>query len=141
MPANMPVWFGIVFGPIARSLITLVMAWLVEKKVYDGTTSSAIISSFVAAAPAALWGIIVQIRNRWWLHTAAAMQPATVQQIKEQVRAGNAPPVSVPENRVPYLEGHKPERYSTDAPGAPAVVDDPLGPMPMPHSDESPSKK
>jgi hypothetical protein len=114
----MPAWFGIVVGPLVQWSAGLVIYYLVRKNVYSPTVGDQIVAMAVASLPSAIWQAVLLIRARILLYTAAAMHPASVQEVKAQVKAGNAPPLSVPTDRVPYLEGQKPVRYSTDPPGS-----------------------
>ena len=112
----MPAWFPIVVGPLVQWVASLAIYYLVRKNVYSPTVGDQIIAMAVASLPSALWQGFLLLRARILLLTATAMHPTTVDEVKQKVKDGAAPPAIVPNDRVPYLKGEKPERYSTDPP-------------------------
>lgn len=93
-------------GSIVRFALAGVFGVLVSKGIWTEAEASTYLSAAVLGILTLGWSIWQKYGNRLKFMTAsAAGKPVSEKEVEQMVKAGQAPPVTLPKERVPYLEG------------------------------------
>lgn len=104
-------------NPLLQGFLTRVLqfalaglfGWLVQKGVLTDAESQTYMTAAIAGIIALAWMLWEKYKDRLKLTTAMATQrPVSERQVEMLIQMGQAPPASLPKERVPYLEGKKP---------------------------------
>lgn len=97
-------------GSIIRSVLLMGAGYLVSKGVWTNAEAGTYVTAAASALLAIGWGQWQKYKSRQKLVTAmAAGHPISEQAVEHLIDSGVAPPVNLPKDRVPYLEGNKPK--------------------------------
>lgn len=96
-------------GTAVRFALAGLTGYLVRKGVFTDAQASSLTSAVVLGVLTLAWALWVRYRSRLKFLTAAASNgPVSEHEVEANVRAGNAPPATIPKNRPAYLPGKKP---------------------------------
>jgi len=110
-----PEWFSMAMAPLFKTLLMVGFGWAVAHGVFTTEQSKDLATVLVPALVVGVWGFMHRKHERELFNTAAATPvKMTRNEAKMIVKQGKGAPASVPQNRVPYLPGSKPPKYSTD---------------------------
>jgi hypothetical protein len=104
-------------GALVRGGLWWLAAWLVDKKVWTHGEAETYVTAASIAIVAFGWSYWSKRKDKILLNTGLAMAGVSKDDVKAVVKRGAGAPALVPSDRVPYLEGLHPGRYSTDPPG------------------------
>ena len=111
----MPILLQTALTSIVSAGLWIGANWLIQHKIWSESEAKVYVSAAAVALVVGAWDYFQKHKSAVRVNTALALPSgSTVQDVKAEIKAGNAPPASVPEDRAPYLKGAKPERYSTD---------------------------
>jgi hypothetical protein len=93
-----------VIGAIVRTVIAALLGMLVNQQLITHDQAEAWVTGITGAVIVLGWSIIRKYLTRQKLLTALASNAGTTEhEVEQLVKAGSAPPVSLPKHEAPYL--------------------------------------
>lgn len=91
-------------GAVVRTLIGIMLGWLVKQQLITGEQAEAWITGLSGAVIILAWSLYQKYTSRQKLVTALASPAGSTERRVEQVISeGDAPPVTIPKHVPPYL--------------------------------------
>lgn len=89
-------------GSIIRAGLMLLTPALVSQGIWTPEEATATTTAIATALAAVAWSLFEKYRSQQKLLTATATAGLTEQQVEQKVKAGLAPPVTVPKDVAPF---------------------------------------
>ncbi len=100
--------FQAAITPLIRALLLVATGWLVSQGIWSESFAGKLLEAAAPALALYVWAMWEKYKSRILLNTALAMPAGTtVQEVKQQVKSGDAPPASVPEDHPPILPSER----------------------------------